>query len=90
MEAMREFELTLVWASYSWKSVRVAVSPIVTVYVNSFVSPPTVSCLAFVLPAGFFWGWLFSRQGSILGTSISHAMIGIYAFFIVGFDFIIG
>lgn len=49
-----------------------------------------LSMALFVLPAGFFWGWLFSRQGSILGTSISHAIIGIYAFFIIGFDFIIG
>lgn len=38
-----------------------------------------------VMPAGLFWGWLFYRQGSIVGTSISHAMIGIFTFFIVGF-----
>ena len=42
-----------------------------------------------VLPIGFFWGWMFWRQGSIVGTSVSHAIIGIFAFFVVGFDFII-
>lgn len=32
-----------------------------------------------VLLPGFFWGWLFSRQKTLVGVSISHAIIGIYA-----------
>lgn len=37
-----------------------------------------------VLPVGFFWGWLFYRQGSLVGTSVSHAIIGISSFFVIG------
>ena len=32
-----------------------------------------------VLVPGFFWGWLFSRQKTLVGVSISHAIIGVYA-----------
>jgi CRP-like cAMP-binding protein len=35
---------------------------------------------------GLFWGWLFSRQKSLLGVSVSHIMIGVWAIFIVGFS----
>jgi PAS domain S-box-containing protein len=32
-----------------------------------------------VLLPGLFWGWLFSRQKTLVGVSISHAIIGTYA-----------
>ena len=35
---------------------------------------------------GIFWGWLFSRQKSLLGVSISHILIGVWAAFVVGFE----
>jgi membrane protease YdiL (CAAX protease family) len=28
---------------------------------------------------GLFWGWMFSRQRTLVGVSISHAIIGTYA-----------
>lgn len=38
---------------------------------------------------GLFWGWLFYRQKSLVGVSISHILIGVWAAFIVGFENII-
>lgn len=32
-----------------------------------------------VLVPGLFWGWLYSRQRSLVGVGASHAIIGIYA-----------
>lgn len=43
--------------------------------------------LSFLL--GVFWGYLFERQKSIVGTSLSHALTGIMAFFILRFDIMI-
>lgn len=40
--------------------------------------------LATIIP-GLFWGWLYSRQGSLVGVIISHLIVGIWALFIVGF-----
>ncbi len=34
---------------------------------------------------GLFWGWLFYRQQSLVGVSISHIIVGIWAVFIVSF-----
>jgi hypothetical protein len=34
--------------------------------------------LAVFVP-GLFWGWLYRRQGSLLGVSISHVLIGLWA-----------
>lgn len=39
--------------------------------------------LAFVF--GIFWGWLYAKQKSLIGVSISHILIGVWADFIVGF-----
>jgi membrane protease YdiL (CAAX protease family) len=33
--------------------------------------------LAVFVP-GLFWGWLYHRQGSLLGVSISHVIIGLW------------
>lgn len=38
---------------------------------------------AVVVP-GFVWGWLYSRQRSLVGVSISHMIVGGYAFYILG------
>lgn len=39
-----------------------------------------------VLIPGFFWGWLFSRQKTLVGVSVSHILIGVWMAFIVGFE----
>lgn len=36
-----------------------------------------------VLVPGLFWGWLYSRQRSLVGVGISHAIIGVYALCVV-------
>jgi CRP-like cAMP-binding protein len=39
-----------------------------------------------VFPLGLFWGWLLARQRSVLGPCLSHVFIGVYGFYVVGFD----
>lgn len=39
--------------------------------------------LAVLIP-GFAWGWLYSRQKSLVGVSISHMIVGGFAFYILG------
>lgn len=34
---------------------------------------------------GLFWGWLYSRQGTLVGVSVSHMIIGGFGLFVVGF-----
>jgi membrane protease YdiL (CAAX protease family) len=41
-----------------------------------------LSVTAFV--AGLFWGWLYSRQRGLAGVSVSHVLLGFFAFEIVG------
>ncbi|MGV2976794.1 type II CAAX prenyl endopeptidase Rce1 family protein [Roseibium alexandrii] len=43
---------------------------------------PLVS-LAVIVPS-LLWGWLFMRSGSVVPSIISHAIIGVYAIFILG------
>ena len=38
-----------------------------------------------VFPIGLYWGWIFARQGSLVGSSVSHAILGVFALFVVGF-----
>jgi len=38
-----------------------------------------------VFPMGLFWGWIFARQGSLVGSSVSHAILGVFGLFVVGF-----
>ncbi|MEM1343862.1 MAG: type II CAAX endopeptidase family protein [Pseudomonadota bacterium] len=40
-----------------------------------------------VVAPGLFWSWLFHRQRSLVGVSVSHIVIGVFAFFVVGFRF---
>ncbi|RKZ93651.1 MAG: hypothetical protein DRR19_00400 [Candidatus Parabeggiatoa sp. nov. 1] len=44
----------------------------------------------FVFPVGLLWGWLYSRHGTIIGISISHLILGLFAFYVVGFYTILG
>ena len=39
--------------------------------------------LAVFIP-GLVWGWLYTRQRSLVGVSISHMIVGSYAFYILG------
>ena len=34
---------------------------------------------------GLFWGWLFQKQRSLVGVSVSHAVIGLWIFFVLNF-----
>lgn len=43
----------------------------------------TFAALAF--PVGLFWGWLYSRNPTLVGVVVSHLVIGIWAIFIVSF-----
>jgi CRP-like cAMP-binding protein len=40
-----------------------------------------------VFPMGLFWGWLYSRQPTLVGVVFSHLLIGIWAVFVVSFPF---
>lgn len=33
---------------------------------------------------GIFWGWLYSRHHTLIGVWISHMLLGVWAFFLVG------
>ncbi|MBV8814523.1 MAG: CPBP family intramembrane metalloprotease [Verrucomicrobia bacterium] len=46
-----------------------------------FVSP--YFAVASFLP-GMFWGWLYSRQRSLISVSASHTLIGVWALYVVG------
>ncbi len=38
---------------------------------------------------GIFWGWMYSRQQSLIGVSISHILIGFWALFIISFEHLV-
>ena len=44
---------------------------------------------AMVFIPGLVWGWLYSRHRTLIGVSLSHALCGVFAFFVVGFDTLI-
>jgi CRP-like cAMP-binding protein len=41
---------------------------------------------AVVFIPGIFWGWLFHKQRSLVGVSVSHIILGVWTLFIVGFE----
>jgi len=43
---------------------------------------PGLAGIAFVV--GLFWGWLYARQGGPAGVSVSHVLLGLWAFELVG------
>jgi CRP-like cAMP-binding protein len=68
----------------------------VTVIVISnliFASAHTYLGVRFMLAAfvpGLFWGWLFHRQRSLVGVSVSHILVGLWALFVLGLQVVIG
>ncbi|MCF6765497.1 hypothetical protein L3V82_06900 [Thiotrichales bacterium 19S3-7] len=44
-----------------------------------------IYAIAMFLP-GFLWAYIYAKQRSLLGVSISHIIVGNYAFFVLGFD----
>lgn len=42
-----------------------------------------------VFVPGLLWGWLYARHRTLVGVTVSHALCGIFGFFIVGFDTLI-
>ena len=45
-------------------------------------------CVAAFVP-GLFWGWLFSRQRSLVGVTVSHLLVGFWAMFGLGVHMLI-
>ncbi len=37
-----------------------------------------------VFPLGLFWGWLYLRNPTLIGVSLSHILLGPFAFYVVG------
>jgi len=37
-----------------------------------------------IFPLSLFWGWLYSRQGNVIGVSVSHILIGVWVTSILG------
>jgi len=35
---------------------------------------------------GLFWGWLYSRHGTLIGVSVSHIILGLWTVFVVGIE----
>jgi CRP-like cAMP-binding protein len=38
-----------------------------------------------VFPLGLFWGWLYWRNPTLIGVTLSHLLLGLFAFRVVGF-----
>jgi CRP/FNR family cyclic AMP-dependent transcriptional regulator len=50
--------------------------------VNHLHMSPLFAALAFV--PGMFWGWLFSRRRHLIGPTLSHFIVGVFMFFVLG------
>lgn len=48
----------------------------------------TTFALIAMLP-GFLWGWLYARHGTLVAPIASHALVGWWALFVLGFDHIL-
>lgn len=46
----------------------------------------STSFAALVFIPGLFWGWLYYRQRSLIGVCASHLLIGLFAYYVVGFQ----
>lgn len=42
-----------------------------------------------VFVPGLLWGWLYARHRTLVGVTASHALCGLFGFFVVGFDTLI-
>jgi len=38
-----------------------------------------------VFPLGLFWGWLYARNPTLIGVTVSHVLLGLFGLFVVGF-----
>jgi CRP-like cAMP-binding protein/membrane protease YdiL (CAAX protease family) len=43
---------------------------------------PLIALVTFVL--GLLWGWLYKRHGTLIGVILSHFLVGVGAFFVIG------
>ncbi len=46
----------------------------------------TLSFALFTFVPGLFWGWMFSKQKSLVGVSVSHILIGVWTVFVLGIE----
>ncbi len=44
--------------------------------------PPLMIILSFI--GGLFWGWLFYRHNTVIGAAISHGLVGVCLFWVLG------
>lgn len=54
-----------------------------------FEMPHTIHNLSFAIATfcfGFFWGYMFERQKSLVGVCVSHALVGAWVFFILNYE----
>lgn len=65
--------------SATWMAILITNTVFCTVHLHMSL---TFSAIVF-LP-GLFWGWIYSRQGTLVGVTISHILIGLWAFFGLG------
>ena len=66
--------------AFPWRAI--LVSNILFAATYAHLSP--VWALTAFVP-GIFWGWLFARQNSLVGVSVSHALTGLWAILVFGF-----
>ncbi|MDX8376871.1 MAG: cyclic nucleotide-binding domain-containing protein [Mariprofundales bacterium] len=45
----------------------------------------SITLAIFVFLPGLFWGWMYARHQSLVGVCISHILVGVFAFSVVGF-----
>jgi len=64
-----------------WKAIFVANLMFSTFHV--FIS---INAVIVTFSIGLLWGWLYSRHGTLIGISLSHIFLGLFAFYLVGFD----
>lgn len=50
----------------------------------------SLSLAVLVFFYGVFWGWMYARQRTLIGCTLNHFLVGLWAFFIVGIqDFLV-
>lgn len=60
----------------------ILVSNFLFAVVHLHADPPILPFLAFTI--GIFWGYLYSRQSSLIGVTVSHIIVGVWVIFICG------
>ena len=44
----------------------------------------SITMVFVVFLPGLFWGWMYNRHKNLIGISISHIIVGLFAFYVVG------